>query len=126
MVLINKGVLANKGIFANIWVLANKGVLANEEVLTNKGVLGFEKGALIRKRSCRSRPYCQGGSKGGGWWAEPPRDSQIRLRLQRRGHGCSVEATGVRRTMEPAGSDVDLARTGKENNQSCSGLSFLF
>ena len=36
---------------------------------------------------------------------------QIRARMQRGGHGCSVEGTWVGRTREPAGPDVDLVRT---------------
>ena len=37
--------------------------------------------------------------------------SQIRARMQRGGHGCSVEGTWVGRTREPAGPDVDLVQT---------------
>ena len=51
--------------------------------------------------------------------------SQIRARMQRGGHGCSVEGTRVGRTREPAGPDVDLVRTETKKIKSLRDLIFL-
>ena len=49
---------------------------------------------------------------------------QIRARMQRGGHGCSVEGTWVLRTREPAGPDVGLVRTETTKNQIASRFDF--
>ena len=50
--------------------------------------------------------------------------SQIRARMQRGGHICSVEGTWVGRTREPAGPDVDLVRK-ETTNQIASRFDFF-
>ena len=51
--------------------------------------------------------------------------SQIRARMQRGGHGCSVEGAWVRRTREPASPDVDLVWTETKKIKSRSELIFV-
>ena len=56
----------------------------------------------------------------GSWSREFDPGSQIRARMQRGGHGCSVEGTWVGRTMEPAG-----PADGNKKNKSLRDLFFL-
>ncbi len=58
--------------------------------------------------------------------ADQGTDAAQTARMQRRGHGCSVEGTWVGRTREPAGLDVELGRTETTKNQIASRFLFCF